>query len=214
MIAVCDHNSARNVAAVMRAAEGAATEVIPGLEVTTLEEIHIVTLFPTVESAYRMQEEVYARLTGRNDEGVFGCQVVVDEFDQVEDLDERLLIGASTIPVARLVRMTHELEGLAIASHVDRPGYGIFGQLGFIPDDLELDALEVSYRSDYGRILAEHKEASRYPLITSSDAHYPEDIGRAYTTARMASATFSELRMALAGAEGRALVGRSVSSTS
>jgi len=89
MIAICDHNSARNVAAVVRAASGTGLSVIPGIEVTTSEEAHILGLFPSVEAATAMQDEVYSRLFGQNDEKVFGYQVVVDEHDMVEDLDER-----------------------------------------------------------------------------------------------------------------------------
>lgn len=210
MIAVCDHNSTRNSAAVARAALGKPLTVLSGLEVTTSEEIHIVTLFSSDDDARRMQDEVYARLPGRNNEEAFGCQAVVDEFDQVEDLDDRLLIGATTLPIEKVVELAHREGGLAIASHVDRSGFGIFGQLGFIPKDLRLDGLEVSRRSSYADVCGRYDDVSRFPLVTSSDAHYPDDIGCAFTVGLMADASFHELRLALTGTQGRRLVGRRI----
>jgi PHP family Zn ribbon phosphoesterase len=206
MIAICDHNSARNTAAASRAARGGSLTVLPGIEVSSSEEIHILGLFESDEAAEQMQDEVYARLPGQNDEDVFGYQVVVDEDDQVEDLDQRLLIGASTLGVERVVDLIHRLGGLAVASHVDREGFGIFGQLGFIPDNLELDALEVSRLADYQSVRARHRQSRDYALITSSDAHYLEDIGVVSTRALMAEPTFQELKLALTSSDGRRIV--------
>ena len=101
MIAVCDHNSARNAAAALRAAAGSNLTVIPGIEITSSEEVHVLGLFPSETEAEAVQEEVYARLIGENKEEVFGYQVVVDEFDDVEDLDQRLLIGATTLSAGK-----------------------------------------------------------------------------------------------------------------
>ncbi len=206
MIAICDHNSARNTAATRRAARGCGLTVLPGMEVASSEEIHILGLFGSDEAAAAMQDEVYSRLRGQNDEEVFGYQVVVDEDDQVEDLDQRLLIGATTLNVERVVDLIHRHKGLAVASHVDREGFGIFGQLGFIPDHLKLDALEVSKLTDYESVRARHRQGRDYPMITSSDAHYLADIGAVATRALMAEPTFEELKLALASADGRRIL--------
>lgn len=210
MIAICDHNSARNTAATRRAARGTKLVVVPGMEITSSEEVHLVGLFPSDESAEAAQEEVYSRLFGQNDEEVFGYQVVANEFDEVDDLDQRLLIGATTLSADKATALIHGLHGLAMAAHVDRGGFSIFSQLGFIPEGLKLDALEVSRRSDFESVRARYPQTRDYTLVTSSDAHYPEDIGAAYTLARIAEPTFEELGMALAGKDGRAIVGRRV----
>lgn len=206
MIAICDHNSSRNTAATRRAAQEKPLVVLPGIEVTSAEEVHIVGLFPSDVAAQGMQDEIYARLLGENDEEVFGYQVVVDENDEVEDLDQRLLVGATTLTTERVVKLIHQMNGLAVASHVDRQGFGIFGQLGFIPPDLELDALEVSRHSDFDTIRAQYPQTRGYTLITSSDAHFLDDIGTAATLVRMAEPTFEELSKALAGRDGREVV--------
>jgi len=203
MIAICDHNSARNTAATRRAAKGTKLVVVPGMEITSSEEVHIVGLFPTDELAAAAQEEVYARLFGQNDEEVFGYQVVVNEFDEVDDLDQRLLIGATTLSAEKVADLIHNSQGLAVAAHVDRGGFGIFSQLGFIPGKLRLDALEVSKRSSFESVRAKYPQTREYVLIKSSDAHYPDDIGAVHTVARLAEPTFEELAKALARRDGR-----------
>ena len=45
-IAVCDHNSAENAGAVQRAGNAAGLAVIPGMEITSAEEVHILGLLP------------------------------------------------------------------------------------------------------------------------------------------------------------------------
>jgi PHP family Zn ribbon phosphoesterase len=210
MIAICDHNSARNTAATGRAAKGTSVVVIPGIEIASSEEVHIVGLFPSDELAAAAQEEVYARLFGENNEEVFGYQVVVNEYDEVEDLDKRLLIGATTLPAERVAALIRQFGGLVVAAHVDRDGFGIFGQLGFIPSGLKLDALEVSKRSNFDSVRKKYPQSRGYTLIASSDAHYPDDIGAVCTLARMAEPTFEELSKALAGKEGREIVGAQV----
>lgn len=206
MIAICDHNSARNTAATRRAAQRSGLTVISGMEVTSSEEAHIVGLFPTDEAAEAAQEEVYARLYGENDEEALGYQVVVNEHDEVEDLDQRLLIGATTLSCERVAELIHRFNGLVIAAHVDRGGFGIFSQLGFIPDGLALDALEVSKRTDFDTVRRKYRQSRQYTLLASSDAHYVHDIGAAFTLARMAEPSFGELAKALKGVEGRAVI--------
>ncbi len=207
VIAICDHNSARNTAATRRATRGSGLTVIPGMEITTSEEVHLLGLFPSDEAAAAGQEEVYARLYGQNQDEVFGYQVVVDEHDQVEDLDQRLLISATTLSCERVVQLIHDRGGLAIASHVDRQGFGIFSQLGFIPKTLKLDALEISKRMDFDTAREKYPQCRDWTLVTSSDAHRPAEIGAAFTVMKLAEPTFDELRKALAGRDGREVMG-------
>lgn len=205
-IAVCDHNSARNVAATIRAARGAELVVIPGVEMTSAEEVHIVGLFPDEVAAAAVQEEIYSRLPGENQEEVFGYQVVVDEEDFVEDIDQHLLIGATTLAAERVVNLIHALGGLAIASHVDRKGFGIFSQLGFIPDDLRLDALEVSRHTSADKLREQWPESAGHQLITASDAHYLVDVGSAWTVALIQEPSLEEIRKALRSEDGRCVL--------
>jgi PHP family Zn ribbon phosphoesterase len=197
VIAICDHNTAENVIAVRRAAERQELAVIAGIEITSQEEVHLLALFDTDEGLFHTQELIYDNLPGENDERLFGEQVIVDDYDEVIGINERLLIGATTLAVDRIVEAVHDAGGLAIASHIDRGSYSIISQLGFVPEGLALDALEVSPRSSAREMVAMFPWIGSYPVITCSDAHYPEDIGRAVTSFIGERPDLAELRAAL-----------------
>jgi 3',5'-nucleoside bisphosphate phosphatase len=206
-VAVCDHNSAENVAAVERAGRRSGLGVIPGMEITSAEEVHILGLLPDVESALALQSVVYRDLPGRNDERAFGMQVIANEFREVLGFNEHLLSGATTMPVEAVVGAIHRVKGIAVASHVDRECFGIIGQLGMIPPGLQLDALEVSRHMDFPGARVAFSQGGEYPILCGSDAHQPGDIGTAATFAFLASPTADELRKALANREGRMILG-------
>jgi len=206
-VAVCDHNSAENVGAVQRAGISLGLSVIPGMEITSAEEVHVVGLLPDLEAAMALQSKIYRALPGRNDENTFGMQVIANEFAEVLSFNEHLLSGATTLDLDRVVAAIHDVGGLAVASHVDREGFGIIGQLGFIPPGLALDAIEVSQRTSMPRARASFAPNGEYPILCASDAHEPKDIARAATYVFMEEATLSELRRALAGAGGRTILG-------
>ncbi len=206
-VAVCDHNSAENVGAVQRAGMSAGLSVIPGIEITSAEEVHILGLLPDLEAAMALQAKIYKSLPGRNDEKAFGMQVIANEFAEVLGFNERLLSGATTMNVEGVVAAIHEVDGLAVASHVDREGFGIVGQLGFIPPGLALDAIEVSQRMPMPLARTTFAPKGEYSILCASDAHEPKDIARAATYILMESATLPELRRALAGEGGRTILG-------
>lgn len=197
VVGICDHNSAENAAAVAEAAGRLGIRALPGLEVTSREEVHILALFDELESALSLQEHVYTSLPGENNEEVFGLQVIASADDEVLETSRRLLAGATVLSLADVIAAVHDLKGLAVASHVDREGFGIIGQLGFIPDDLPLDALEISRRLT----IEEGRKAfgTGRPLITGSDAHFLEEIGLAVTSFRVEAATVREIGLALKG---------------
>jgi len=204
IIAITDHNSAENVGAVMAAATDSGLTVIPGMEVTTSEEVHIVGLFKDTKSALDMQALVYDQLQpGENNEDLFGMQVVANAFDEVEGMNRRLLIGATRMGLGRVVDAIHDLDGVAIAAHIDRETFSVLGQLGFIPEDLHLDALEISRRMTLkqGRTVFRHLD--KYPFVTSSDAHDVGDIGTSPAAFRIAVPELAELKRALKGTGGR-----------
>jgi predicted metal-dependent phosphoesterase TrpH len=203
LIAICDHNTAENAAAALREGTRQGIAVLPGMEICSREEVHLVTLFKKIEDALKMQEFIYAHLPGKNQPEVFGHQVVADEHDQVLGENPRLLIGATQLSLLEIVEKAHHLGGICISSHVDRPSYSLIGQLGFIPEDLHLDAVEVSYRVPLDKALTEVPGIKNYPCVTSSDAHFLSDIGQTWTEFILAAPTLQEIRMALAGTEGR-----------
>jgi predicted metal-dependent phosphoesterase TrpH len=207
MIGICDHNSAENVRASVAAAASRGVAVLPGMEVTTREEVHVLALFDEVAQALELQAAVYARLApGVNDEKLFGLQVVANEFDEVDGFNSRLLIASTDLNLRQTAEKIRGLGGLAVASHVDREAYGIIGQLGFIPDDLSFDALEVSPRTTPAQARKDIPGAARASLIASSDAHKLSDIGRAVTEFLIAGPTVAELRRAFKSERGRRIL--------
>jgi hypothetical protein len=206
VIAVCDHNSAENAGAAMRAGEKKGLRVLPGLEICSKEEVHILALFDVLGQALAMQEYVYAGLPGENKPEVFGFQIVANEKEEVLTENPRLLIGATRLGLYDIVQKTHGLGGICLSSHVDRPAYGIINQLGFIPADLSLDGVEVSHRV----LLADAPKTipgiANLPCVTASDAHFLNDIGKVWTVLQMAAPNLKEIRMALWGKDGRRIV--------
>lgn len=208
LMALTDHNSAENVAALRQAAVrlgSGAPVVLAGLEVTTAEEAHLLALFEDLRAALTMQAMVYSHLQpGVNDPEVFGYQIIANADDEVEEFNPRMLIGATDLPVNNLVRRIHGLGGLAVACHVDRPSYSLVGQLGMIPPDLALDAVEISWLADPAKA-GQYLGGLKLPVLSSSDAHGLQDMGRAWTELEMAAPTLAELGLALAGQEGRGI---------
>lgn len=202
-IGICDHNATENVPAVRKAAQKEGIVVLGGMEITSAEEVHVLALFDDDEKLQALQQEVYGNLPGVNDERAFGEQVVVNENDEVVDVNQHLLIGATELPLEKVVQTVRSLSGLAIASHVDRESFGVMGQLGFVPEGLPLDALELSGRFSPEQVRSVFPQASGFPLVTFSDAHYPEVIGKRCTSFLLGDLRVEEIRNALLGREGR-----------
>jgi len=154
-----------------------------------------------------MQSRVYRRLPGKHREEIFGMQVIADENAEVLGFNEHLLSGATDMSVEKVVSSIHEFGGLAVASHVDRERFGIFGQLGMIPQGLALDALELSVRTPLPLGRSRYAPGGGYPLLCNSDAHDPKDVGRALSFALLEEPTLEELRKALADVDGRTILG-------
>jgi PHP family Zn ribbon phosphoesterase len=98
------------------------------------------------------------------------------------------------------------LGGLAIAAHIDRESFGILGQLGFIPDGLDLDALEISRRTGVAAARLRYPQLSRYALLENSDAHVIADVGKGISRAFLQEPTPAELKMAFEKKGGRYIV--------
>jgi hypothetical protein len=202
-IAITDHNTVENVAAVSRAAEGSGIVVIPGMEVQTREEAHILCLFDTLEQALAWQSVVYDHLPNlENREDVFGAQFVVDETGDFVCMNERLLLTSSSLSAEEVVTGVCGLGGLPIAAHVDRPGYSLLASLGFIPPDLALAALEITFRTTPEKMAAQHPGLNRWPMIVSGDAHRLSEM-RASTLVTWRAPCMAELEMALRNSDGR-----------
>lgn len=203
LIGICDHNSMENVEAVMKAGVRENLRVLGGMEITSKEEVHILAFCEELAELETMQKTVYEHLKGENDESRFGAQNVVNEFDARSGSNRKLLIGATDLDVGAVVDLIRNAGGLAIASHIDRESFSIMSQLGFIPETLGLDGLEVSPLTTAPEARQRFPDIVKYPILRSSDAHFLDDIGRQTTVFLMKDTGFAEIRRALAGSDGR-----------
>ncbi len=206
IVAITDHNSIENTNVTMAIGEKNGVTVFPSMEICSSEEVHILALFDSIKNAEKMQAIVYENLKGENDPDVFGYQVVANEDDDVVCQNDKLLIGATDLSINRIVEEVHLQEGIAVAAHIDKKAFSIVGQLGFIPPDLDLDAVEVSYRERPEIAIEKLLFGMKIPCITSSDAHFSGEIGRVTTKFLMEEPSISEMKMALKGIHGRRFI--------
>ena len=207
IIAITDHNSTKQVSVVKKVAEKQAIFVIGGAEVNTAEEVHCLALFETDEQLAEFQDYIDQHLPPvKNDPAKFGYQVVVDEFENVLEEEERLLIIALDAEILDVERKVHSLNGLFIPAHIDRPYNGIISQLGFVPKNLNVDAFGLTKRARTFDWENNPKLPANPVFIRNSDAHRPEDIGLQISIFEMEEISFSEIRKALRGEEGRKVI--------
>ncbi|HAQ60882.1 TPA: histidinol-phosphatase [Candidatus Delongbacteria bacterium] len=205
-IGICDHNSSENTEAVMEAGKKYGIKVFPGMEVTSKEEVHILAIFDTTEDLYKLQKIVYENLEGENNEDLFGYQIVTDRYGKIIELNTKMLIGATNLSVEKIIELIHSFGGLAIASHVDRERFSLIGQLGFVPLDIELDGMELSpvYMAVNKKL--DYPMSSGLPMVTFSDAHFIDDIGKTLTIFLIEEITVSEIKKALENKDGRSVL--------
>ncbi len=182
-IGITDHNTTLQCQVVRELGAEAGVEVIMGAEVTSKEEVHCLVFLPDDESLQKFQVFLELHLPPIiNDPKRFGYQVVVDRHNNIVYEEPKLLISALDVSLDTLISTVHDLGGLAIPAHVDRQRFGLIGQLGFVPADLQADALEFSAATDRKRFLERYPGLKRFPLISGSDAHDPVQIGTRTTS--------------------------------
>lgn len=177
IIAVTDHNSVKNARAVMEAGNKAGLVVIPGMELCTSEEIHLICLFPNLDSAEQFGKIVYQNLPQlKNREDIFGAQIMMDASDIETGREERLLSGACSIDTETALKLIRKLKGVAIPAHVNRESFSMLYTLGAIPEEYGFKYLECSKNCHFEAFLDKYPKLEVYDFITSSDAHFLGDI--------------------------------------
>ena len=178
MIAVTDHNSLLNASAIINAAKAAKEQhgkeliVLPGIEVSTVEEVHILCLFNSIEPAQSFEDELapyFSKLPNRID--IFGSQIIYDENDSVIGEMERMLIAPTSISFDNLYSLTQKYNGAFIPAHIDRTSFSVISNLGFIPPHLKINTVEVSPNGVENGFCEKNEDAKMRNILTSSDAH-------------------------------------------
>jgi PHP family Zn ribbon phosphoesterase len=203
LIAITDHNASENVAAVIKAAEGQDIVVLPGMELQTEEEVHILCLFDTLAQLSGLQEVVDQTLPDvPNNIEYFGEQFVVDETGEFIRRKEQMLINSTHLSFEEAFQVVDGLGGLFIPAHVDRKAFGLIYHLGFIPPDLAIEALEISRRITPEDAARKFPQIKPYPLIQSGDVHYLDDF-LGINQFSLEKPTIQELKYAFRGENGR-----------
>lgn len=207
IIGITDHNSTKQAQLVFEIGEENGIFVMRGAEVTSREEIHNLVFFENTEDLQNFQLYLDSHMPKiKNKPYISGYQIVVDCEEMIEYEEKWSLAVALDVSLEQLARKVHELNGIFIPAHIDRFVNGIYRQLGIFPSGLEADALEISWRSNPKQFVKSHPEISGYTIVTNSDAHHPQDIGRVSNIFRIKSLSFDEIRMALLKKNGREVI--------
>lgn len=203
IIGITDHNSTLQCSVVIDEAAKKGLTVYPGVEVTTKEEIHCLAFFRTVEVLNEFQSYLDEYLPFvKNNPDLFGYQVVVDENENIVHEEEKLLISALRIGIDMVEELVHQLDGIFIPAHINKPKDSLISQLGFVPATLKADAFELS-RHVSTEFFRKQKRFSEETFVRNSDAHTLDQIGGEYTYFEMESTDFSEFCLALRNQSGR-----------
>ncbi len=177
VIAITDHNSSANCEAVIKCGMKKGIIVVPGMELETQEEVHLLCLFDNIISCMAFQDIVSSSLPDiENREDIFGRQTLMDENDRITDINRQLLLTATTLSVEEAAQKVANLGGIIIPAHIDRQSHSILSNLGMIPEDVGFTYLELSRSVCVVDFLRDNPGLSHFQFIRSSDAHELGDI--------------------------------------
>lgn len=204
IIGITDHNTTKQCKVVWELGLKEGLTVIPGCETTSREEVHCLCMFEDFDALDVFQKFLDQHLTIiPNNPGLFGYQPVVDQDENILEEIENYLGAALDVSIDEIEQKVHSLSGIFIPAHIDRPRNSLFSQLGFLPDDLKVDALQISKLADERTVRERYRISPEITLVKFSDAHYPDDLGKTYTDIQMEEPTFEEIRKALKKENGR-----------
>lgn len=199
-IAITDHNTCANCEVVMQLGKENGLLVIPGMEIECMEEFHCIALFKDIISAKYIEDYVISHMPNiKNRIDIFGHQYIMNDEDEAIGEIERLLLTASLISAEELFKEVRGIGGLIYPAHIDRNSYSVISNLGFIPSELNITAVEISKHAKRSEYEQKYKD---YTIIQSSDAHYLQDILQQESLINVKSLTVSAIFDAL-NASGR-----------
>lgn len=206
IIAITDHNSMANSEVYIKKAKKAGLTCFWGLEAQSSEEIHVIALFDDGTKALDFANLLYNSLLPiDNDPDYFGDQVIIDENDEIVKFEEKALINSSMFSYEELVNNIQNAGGFAFPAHVDAHTYSVIAQLGFVPDYPKVTALGLTAKCKIQDFVAKNEYIKKYALIKNSDAHYPNDIGKAYTEFFLKEPTVAEIALACQNIDERSI---------
>jgi hypothetical protein len=204
IIAITDHNCTRQCAMVKEHARGTDLLVVNGCEVNSREEVHVLCLFEDDYTRDEFQiflDKYLPKTPNRPDYD--GHQVLVNRQNRITKNLPWYLGNPLDIDLETIEKYTHQLNGLFIPAHIDRPINSIFSQIGFLPDELKVDGMQISKHVNENDVRNKYDIHQDISLIKASDSHYIDDLGSSHTAFYLYEPTFQELKWALNQQNGR-----------
>ena len=170
VIAVADHNTTKNSPAAAKVGESVGVLVVPAMELTTKEDIHVLCLFPDQQQAESFRQYVYDRLPQRkNRPKAFGHQYVMDEDDNILEEEPQILCFGSSIGIYETRALLEQFGGLAIPAHIDRASYSLIGNMGLVDPSMGFRVYETTPDCDRAALTERYRFSGGF--ISNSDAH-------------------------------------------
>ena len=172
IISITDHNATDNLPAVMELCNNTGIEFVPGIEVTTKEEVHVLCYFKNIDNAMRFGGLIYSSLPDiPNIPSIFGQQNIYDSRDEITGTLDKLLISTSIYSLTEICSLTEQYHGTMVPAHINKKSNGLIGVLGFIPHDIKVKFVEV-----YTKAAIDGELIKNLEILKNSDAHYLTDI--------------------------------------
>ncbi|BBJ27953.1 PHP domain-containing protein [Athalassotoga saccharophila] len=185
-VGIKDHNTCGNLKVFEKVFSKYGIKILPGIEIQSIEEVHVLGYFESVEVSQEFSKIIYSHLPDiKNDPEHFGYQLFVNEEDHFTGMEDRILASSTDLHLDELFKLIKAFNGLFVYAHVERT-FGVLKQLGFIPDNPPYDALE-----------AVGKIKSDKTVLKSSDAHSLDQIGTSTVKVGVDHRTFEEFKLAL-----------------
>lgn len=171
-IAVTDHNTCAHVRVVSEIARPLGLIVVPGMEVQTREEVHVLCYFPSVEAIEAFDVSLsHWKTPVKNNIKAFGNQTLMNSEDAIVGEVDIALILSVDITINDLVELVNQYKGVIVPAHVNKSANSILMNLGFIPPDLNISTVEIHEKSELNE-----RFLKGFRRIVNSDAHFLEMI--------------------------------------
>lgn len=177
LIAVTDHNTVKNAVAAYEVGREQGLMVLPGMELETAEEVHVVCIFPDSSKAVAFEKEIAILSPAvKNRPEIFGRQILMDRNDFVLGEEDRLLLTATRLSIDAVSATVKTFQGAAFPAHIDRPSFSMLANLGDIPDSSGFTAVEISKTASLDDLAFRFPAVGRFLVLRNSDAHRLTDI--------------------------------------
>lgn len=198
VIALTDHNSCKNCEALSKVAKEYGVVVIPGMELTTSEEVHVLCFFSSLALAMEFDAYVASHRSHMlNHEEFFGRQLIMNEKDEILGKEPELLITSTEISFLQVHELVKKYKGIMVPAHIDKNTHSLFSNLGFVPEGSQFHTVEMTQDADQEMLLGQHPYLQQCRILCNSDAHYLGDIHEAHWKVRAKEASIAAVLEAL-----------------